>query len=473
MDHAEAGPRMRSRGQPIVAFALVAALALGAWWADRNLAVHEEAGPAGGNAPSGAWFCPHGGGPEWNTTIYVANPGSHPATVRLTTIGAGRASEPRVVDILPGSSSAIPVDSDGRASSTTVEYFGGWVAAGWVAHAGGAETGVTAEPCTGSATTRWLAADGVTLQGFDSYLIVMNPFDARARLSVTLYAAGAPPIRDSGWKDLSIQGHHARVFHLNEKRLEEQALGAEVTLSAGRVAVSSLIVAAAGGARATLATPGDAPGRAISPSGGDQGAGELVLFNPADTASQVSGTLRDRDGPHPLGGLTDAQVAPGAARTAAVASDGPRPSATDVSVADGTPGAVIVRRVSGKMGDPGGSVSATAPASAWVVFPTVGGAPSHPGLFVTNVGEGTATITLRALDGSGLTATMRVGPGASAAAPQSFVASVADVPVLVSSDPASIVAAGASSSLGRLGVSAFAFSLGVAVPVDVVPGGTA
>src|SRR5207247_2227119 len=46
-------------------------------------------------APSGAWFCPHGGGAEWAVTLELANRGTEPVQVRVTGISGRRPSTPQ------------------------------------------------------------------------------------------------------------------------------------------------------------------------------------------------------------------------------------------------------------------------------------------------------------------------------------------------------------------------------------------
>ena len=59
------GSCVRSRGQVLATIVVVAVVIAGAMYAEREVGARDlTAGPAGA-APSGAWFCPHGGGPRW------------------------------------------------------------------------------------------------------------------------------------------------------------------------------------------------------------------------------------------------------------------------------------------------------------------------------------------------------------------------------------------------------------------------
>ena len=75
VDHAQAGVvAMRSRGRLGLAVLTVVAVVAAGVALDRAEPAARP-GPADVVATSGAWFCPHGGGPEWQTDLYVANPG--------------------------------------------------------------------------------------------------------------------------------------------------------------------------------------------------------------------------------------------------------------------------------------------------------------------------------------------------------------------------------------------------------------
>ena len=86
-----------------------------------------------------------------------------------------------------------------------MEYFGGFVAAGWVAHAGSDASGVAAEPCAPSAGERWLLPDASTLENDQAFVVVMNPFAATAVFSLTVYTDKSEPIRTEDWTDVGAE----------------------------------------------------------------------------------------------------------------------------------------------------------------------------------------------------------------------------------------------------------------------------
>src|SRR5207237_8729069 len=103
-------------------------------------------GAAPADAPSGVWFCPHGGGRTgWHVWLSLTNPGSTSVRARVTTFGASQPTAPKQVTVPANGRVQVAVPSAGRERASMVEYFGGWLAAGWVARAGGGDCGVAAE----------------------------------------------------------------------------------------------------------------------------------------------------------------------------------------------------------------------------------------------------------------------------------------------------------------------------------------
>ena len=142
MGDAEAGVRVRKL-QPLVALLVPVVLIAGAAYADRHDTARTFVAATEMRATSGAWFCPHGGGPEgWEVQLQVANPGERSATIRVLTLNGDKAGEPESFEVPAGGFVRIPVESRGRERSSMVEWFGQWVAVGWLAHAGGGEGGV-------------------------------------------------------------------------------------------------------------------------------------------------------------------------------------------------------------------------------------------------------------------------------------------------------------------------------------------
>ena len=87
---------------------------------------------ARGAAPSGAWLCPHGGASDLSVQLYLANPGPSTVTARITRLGSERARSPESHEVAAGSTVRIDQVPPDRGAATYVEYFGGWIGAGWV-----------------------------------------------------------------------------------------------------------------------------------------------------------------------------------------------------------------------------------------------------------------------------------------------------------------------------------------------------
>jgi hypothetical protein len=460
---------MRARGQALIALAAFAVLLATGVALDDLGPRAPQPGPAKGGAPSGAWFCPHGGGAdqEWQVTLSIANPGTEPVDVRVTDLGAKKTSAPRAFTVAPGSTLAVPANGAGRETSSYVEWFGGWVGVGWVAQAGGAETGVAAEPCSPTAASRqWYAADGDTEQGQDAYLVVMNPFDIEAVFDVALLTATRAPIRHSDLSDYVLKPHRSVAFHLNRYANGEVAVGAQVDVAIGRVAVASLGTADSGGIRSVLGVT--APSRTTTMlAAGDAGQSVLVAMTPLETQARFSATLLSADDPEPAGGLTGAAQAATSAKTYPVITSGA--SAVDLRAAEGSPALVATRRVQGVSADVGGTGGAVSAASAWVVMPTVVGSPSAPGLVLANTASESVDVTLRLLPTEGQTVstpttTITVPAASVIEVPSDFLTQAPDAAVLATSSAGTFIATGASASLGGLGTAGFAIASGIVVP---------
>ena len=243
-----ATPGTRGRGQGILALVVLLVVVGGGLALQRGVGVRAAEPAAPPTSSSGAWFCPHGGGDkQWKATLYLANPGDAAVVARVSTFSRKKPDEPRSVTVPAQATVAVPVPAKGREASTYVEYFDGWVAASWVAQGGGGEIGVGAEPCAAATGPTWFAADGTTEQGEDAYLVVMNPFAVDAVFDVVLYTPKRAPIRNSALTDRVLRPGKSVAFRLNAFAEGEAAVGAEVDVSLGRVAVSSLGITRDGG----------------------------------------------------------------------------------------------------------------------------------------------------------------------------------------------------------------------------------
>ncbi len=460
----------RTRGQLVAAISVLASvLAAGSYVEAAGPAAPDTARAVG--APSGAWFCPHGGGPGWEVTLELANPGREPVDVRVTHLSTRRPAGGEPLTVPAGAQLQVPFRANDRGSGTFVEFFGGWIAAGWVAHAGGDDSGVAAEPCADAPSRRWYLPDAATMESDDAWLVVMNPFSETAVVSLSLFVEGGPPIRIGAWTNVPIKPFRAEAFHLNQNAEGYEAVGTLLDVPGGRVAAATLGLSSDGGARSTIGQP-EATGRSILPASFDQGRSDLFVMNTLDVDADVTGSLFDRDVTASL--EVDLRAIrgtpPAAASSTAYQFTTEGPSTVDVTA---PPSVAFARRTFGVSSDQGSTVAAEAPDGAWVLLPAVAAGPSKPGLALANPGDDPADVTLSFLP-SGTEPPPKpievtIPAGRTINAPREFLERKPRSAVLAVASTGTFVPAFASYSLGREGVAGYAVSLGVRVPSGSAP----
>ncbi len=459
---------MRARGQLLAAVVVLAVVLGAAFWAPRALGPRALASGPRAAAPSGAWFCPHGGGKEWTVELEIANPGSSAVPIRIRGLSAGKPGAPADALVQPGSTLTFPVSGARRESSSMVEYFGGWVAVSWVAHAGGGEIGTAAEPCAASAGGRWFLPEASTLEGDDPYVVVMNPFAGDAIFSLTLFTDRHAPIRTEEWTDVVLKSFRSATFRLNEKALGYGAVSVLLEASVGRVAAADLDLAKGGGARASLGYLGSPPPTQILPGGADAGRTDLVVMTSGTQRVDLSGDLLEHALTQPVAGLADASPPGESARTFPVTTEG-----ASTIVFHAGAGVAAARRTFGVGSDQASTIGAATAAADWVVLPAVAGHPNRPGLVLANPGSSSVTVTLTFLAGASSTApepvTLTIPPAGTSAAPKDWIAAAPRSAVLATATAGTFVPAAASYSLGLEGVATYAVALGVPIPARWVP----
>jgi hypothetical protein len=465
VDHPEAGVGVR-RGQVLAAAVVVLALLGAAAYADREIGPRALGTSDVPPAPSGVWFCPHGGGPsDWQVFLQVANPGERPATIRVRTLGSKRPLEPRTLTVEPSSFVRVPVPADGRERASMVEWFDQWVAVGWIAHAGGGERGVAAEPCAAAAGDRWLLPDGTTeTEDNQDYVVVMNPFARAAVVSVVLYSERNDPVVFGKLTDIELGPYRSRAIKLNVVK-GERTVSALVEASVGRVAAATLGVTTTGGIRSALGYLGGAPARLTLPGGADAGRSDLEIMNTGRQRATVGAEIVDPDVTRPYAGIADSPSPPESARTFTATTSGQ----TSVIFTTDAAGVAVARRTYGVGPDQGSSEGAEA-ASAWLVLPAVADAPSNPALVLANPGTEPAQVTLSFLGSATPGVSVLVPAGRAVAAPSEFVQGAPEGAVIAVATSGTFVPAAASYSLGQKGFSAYAVALGIPIPAQWMPG---
>lgn len=459
---------MRDRGQLLVALVVLAAVVAAGLEVDRIVGARPLGAAAPPEVPSGAWFCPQGGGAAWDVRIGLANPGAEPVLARVRNLGEGRPSAPEDHVVPPRSTVVIRVSGEGREASTVVEYFGGVLAAGWVEMAGEDANGVAAEPCLPEAGTRWLLPDGSGLREYDDVVVVMNPLPAPAVVSLTVFSDGRDPVQTERWTNVTIRPYHARAFRLDAVALGETTASTLVEAEIGQVAVATLGISTTGGIRSAVGVPDGATERML-PGAGDAGRSELAVVSTGAERAAISGELLQPEADQPLPPLAEAGPRASAATTIPLTTGSP----STLLVRADRPGLAFARRTFGVVADQGSTSGAAEPGAAWVLTPSVIGQPSHPQIALANPGEVAASVTLSVLPVEGAAVpgpvTVRIPPGATVLAPKGFAAKAATSSVLAVASAGTFVPVSASYALGREGYATYAVALGVRLPDAWVP----
>ncbi|HEY6567062.1 MAG TPA: DUF5719 family protein, partial [Actinomycetota bacterium] len=437
---------MRARGQGLLTVVLVGVIvALGVSF-DR-LGAKPPAAARPGAAQSGVWLCPHGGGPDWVATVNLANPGDAPVQARVTSMGAEGSQPSEAVVVPPGSQVRVPTPAEERGSTTYVEYFGGWVSAGWITRGASGEAGIGAEPCAPEPGRSWFSSGVSTGQDEEGYLVVMNPFATDAVFDVALFfAPPRNPVRDSELTDVTLGPGRSVAIKLNGFGEGEVAMGVGMGVSSGRVAAATTVVSEDRGIASVLASTATVR-TAYLPTPAGAGQSILSLAVPTDQGSDIGALLLSKGATRPVPNLAAAALEPNSAGIFPVTPEGP----TSVSVAVQEGGSIMAAlRTQGPGKDDAATAGTADPATAWVVPPTVAGEPAKPGVLIVNPGDTQAIVTIRLLpiDGGGAETTMTVAPASVASVDAGFLAAEPDASVLVTAQGGSVIALGASTSSG-------------------------
>jgi hypothetical protein len=504
VDHEEAGAPMRSRSALLTVVVVVALLAGGGW------VLQHQAGPkqaraldgadsVGGadDAPSGAWYCPHGGGKGWTGQVAITNPGDTDVTVRVASMSHRGLQPATTLTVRAHSRTEVVVPAGQREASTEIEYFGGWVAAGWVVSAPGTpagapspgpasptpeptgtgggtgesgspsqpavEEGVGADPCANGAGRTWYLPDGSTIQGQEDYVIVMNPFASEASFQVS-FVAEARVVAAPG--EITVPGGQSVAIHANKDDLGDQTVAAVVTAGIGRVVAASLGIDDAGGVRSDIGVP-TLVGDPVIPGAGDAGGTEIPFLNPSKSGITYGVDFLGADGRH-LALPHTQKVGPNASRTETLTATGP--GAVSL-VASGGAKVAAARRTLGIRGDEG-STTAFAPAHAWLLTSPATDNSDSTEVALANTGASPVTVTLTGITDAGPLAsapvTVTVPPDSSVPSPAGFLEGTALASVLAVSDGGPFTAVMTATSKTR---SAYAVGAGVPIPPQWVPAG--
>ena len=344
-----------------------------------------------------------------------------------------------------------------------VEWFGQWVAVGWLAHAGGGEGGVAAEPCAPAAGGRWYLPDGTTdVDEDDDYVIVMNPFAREAVFSISLLSERKEPVRHGSLTDVVLRPFRSAAFNLNDVVLGEPTVSALVEVSVGRVAAATLGVSGAGGIRSALGYLGQPADTLTFPGGDDAGRTDLVVMS-AGTTDEA----RVPRGRHPR-------------RGGAAGVRGPRGREHAGGVRADVHGHHLRRHLRSVDGHGGGRGRGPANVrrglgpglrdrgAAGLVVDRAPGRRRRalePGSRARQPGTEPAVVTLSFLaPGPAEQVTVTVPAGSTVAAPEGFLRAAPEAGVSATATSGTFIPATASYSLGQEGFATYAVALGIRSP---------
>jgi hypothetical protein len=453
---------MRSRGQGLLSAIVVTIVLVGGIAFDRAVP-RERSAAGGGSAPSGSWICPHGGGDGWQATVFLANPSPEPAIAHVTSLALEGSSPPLVVDVPPTSTVRVQVEVIARGSSTFVETFGPWIAAGWVVRGSGEERGMGAEPCAPGGARSWYVADGSTEEGEHAFVVVANPYAANAVVDVVLFAAGRAPVRDSDITSITVPARGSVDVNMGRFAAGEPAIGAVVQARIGRVGVGGLGVGASG-IRSTIGQTA-LTSRVILPIASALGESSVEVFGPGEEAVAFGATYRSESEPKLLPGLEEVEQDAQAAASYAVLTEGP--SAVDLAVHNEQRVAAALS-AAGTQGDAAATAGSPAGAAEWVVLPPSDADVATSTIVLANPGTEDAVVTLEVLPpggGAAVSDTVTIPGGMVAQWAPDLLGSAAGAAVLVRCEAGLVVALGAAASGGGPDEPAgYALSMGVRIP---------
>jgi hypothetical protein len=380
-------------GRRLVAVVAVVALIAVSGWQLTQVGVRASAAPVAG-PPSGAWFCPHGGGQGRQAWIVVANPGAAASHVRVTSFDGSGSSAGGTFTVPPSHQVFHSVPAGSTEAATQVEFFGGWVAVSAVVQTKAGA--IATERCVSAPQRTWLIPDASTGPEETAYLVVMNPFDVNAEFDVQfrtedrLIRPGplTPDVLRPG-RSIAIR---VNAFALAGPR--ESTVTAEVRPIMGRVVAGG--VGIQGDAlRAEAGTPEAGP-RLYLPATGYAGIGRVYVAN-VGSQDAVPAILQ--------AGSADARSVSG---TAGAAMPRDRAATFEESGFDGAStvvsakGAVLSAGLRlESSGTDQATVGAAAPAASWVVpaaLPPSGGTQQ---LALFNPGRRAVHVTVRLFGDSG------------------------------------------------------------------------
>lgn len=271
---------------------------------------------------SGAWYCAVGStAVNDHTRVVAAAPGAADGSgdVRIDTFTDGAVSRGAEREVFTSSAVAEPVPPD----LGTVGVMSRWwrtpvaVSRIWERETAGAPRGTAVGPCQPEPSARWYIPGVSTAGGAEAHVVLANPFDTDASVSVSL---GTPegPLEPELLRNVVVPKRSVRDVVLNDHAPERPDLGVSVTTRSGRVIAEGYqtLSPAVGGVEAvtlaqaapSAATAWTVPWFADRP---DEMASWLWVLNVGDGPASLTLTLHTATGGAVPEGLEEVTVPAG------------------------------------------------------------------------------------------------------------------------------------------------------------------
>ncbi len=446
-------PRIRSR---LLAVAAVVVLMAGSGIGlERVVGIRPAPPGSPGASMSGGWFCPHGGGRGWRAWIAVANPNPDPVLIRITTFGR-RGIRAQRTDTIPGSSQiyhSVPAGTGGE--GTEIEYFGGWVGAGWVVQRSGDEPFLGGSRCAGSPSASWYLTDLPTARGQAARVELMNPFGEDATVSVAIRTDQRAAVRPGALSPHVVPARTSTEIRLNQFLLQapgERIVSVELDVQLGRIAAAGVSVTADGMAT-EIGEPRESA-RWSLPGTGFAGGSTLSLLNAKGRRSDVTIIAQSPASQRVLSGVDGLSLSKGEAAAFPAPEDG-----ADGIVIESTNKQPVAaeRRLVGTDGEPA-LIGAGSPATRWLVIPTLPPTGGEASIVVQNPAREPAEVELRLLGSSGsvfaANRTLTVSAGRVVRVDLTQMAGTEPVSALITATTGTVVVGGASYASNGSGYAA-------------------
>jgi hypothetical protein len=448
----------------LLAVATVAAVMVGSGIGlERAVGIRQPAPGSPHSATTGGWFCPHGGGDGWRAWVAIANPNPEPVSIRITTFGR-RGVRARLDDVVPGSTLVYrPVPARSGGEGTEVEYFGGWVGAGWVIQRSGEDSFLGGSRCADAPSPTWFLTDLPTARGQTARLELMNPFGEDATVGVVLRTDQRAAVRPGPLSPYVVPAGTSTEVRLNQFLLQapgEKVVSAELEVQLGRV-VAGAVTISGDGVATEVGEPREATRWSV-PGAAFAGGSTLSLLNAKGRRSDISVIAQSASQQRVLSGVDGLSLSRGEATAFAIADE----TAAGLFVESMNKQPIAAgRRLFGTNAEPALVAGSPSPSARWLLLPTLPPRGGQATMVLQNPTREPVSVEIRLLGSSGslfaANRTLTVPAGRAVTVDLAQMAGTVPVSALVTATTGTVVVGGASYGPGGAGYAAT-----LAVPVN-------